>query len=30
MPMDNPAYVGKPDPGSFKFVVPMEALKDAE
>ena len=30
MPMDDSAYVGEPDTGAFKLVVPMEALKNAE
>jgi hypothetical protein len=30
MPMDDSAYVGEPNAGAFKLVVPMEALKDAE
>jgi len=28
--MDDPTYVGETDAGTFKLIVPMEALKDTE
>jgi hypothetical protein len=30
MPMDDSTYVCETNPGAFKFVIPMEALKDAK
>jgi hypothetical protein len=30
VPLDDPAHIGQPNPGTFKFIGPVQTLKDAK
>lgn len=30
MPLDNPPHISQPNPGAFKFINPVQTLKDAK